>query len=239
MKYVWLAGGLIAACANAQNNAAEIRQRTERAIERQQRAVASMTGSLASQRMSVERQWHGSHTVDWPPMQPAMEFTNAVPVPSCVSLPSSEIDALVNKASERTAVAPELIRSVMWQESAFRPCAVSTRGAMGLMQLEPETADDLGVKDAFDPEANVMGGARLLKQLMERYGGDLSMTLSAYNAGSRRVDAAMGVPMIPETMDYVSRILSRLSSTNSTPGQAARESAPDMSLRLTGSESGK
>jgi len=98
----------------------------------------------------------------------------------------------------------------MQQESAFRPCAVSPKGAMGLMQLEPGTAADLGVKNPFDPADNVLGGARLLRQLLNRYDGDLSMTLSAYNAGSGRVDAAMGVPAIPETIDYVKRILDKL-----------------------------
>ena len=131
----------------------------------------------------------------------------------------------------------------MRQESAFKPCAVSAKGAMGLMQLIPGTAAGLGVKDPFDPEQNVLGGAKLLKQLMDRYSGDLSMTLSAYNAGTRPVDAADGVPMIPETIDYVSRILARLSASGvNTPfanPQSVRDSAPDTSLRITGSDWGK
>lgn len=94
---------------------------------------------------------------------------------------------------------------------------------MGLMQLMPSTAGDLGVTDAFDPAANVLGGARLLKQLMDRYGGDLSLTLGAYNAGSGKVDAAGGIPMIPETMDYVSRILSRLSGAHSAQPDTGQE----------------
>jgi hypothetical protein len=118
------------------------------------------------------------------------------------------------------------------------------------MQLLPATAADLGVKDPFEPEANVVGGATLLKQLMDRYGGDLSLTLGAYNAGPGKVDAAMGVPMIPETLDYVSRILSRLSSAHSpqpatisgldeTSGQSALDSAPEISMRLIGIDGGK
>jgi soluble lytic murein transglycosylase-like protein len=138
----------------------------------------------------------------------------------------------------------------MWQESDFRNCAVSAKGALGLMQLLPSTADGLGVKDPFDPEANVLGGARLLRQLMDRYGGDLSLTLSAYNAGSAKVDATMGVPMIPETLNYVNRILSRLSflhlsqpaaeqESTALDDQSARDSASDTSLRLIGSDDGE
>jgi soluble lytic murein transglycosylase-like protein len=104
------------------------------------------------------------------------------------------------------------------------------------MQLMPATAGDLGVNDALDPEANVLGGARLLRQLMNRYRGDLSLTLSAYNAGTRTVDATMGVPAIPETVDYVSRILSMLSPER-TPRSG--DIAPDTSLTLVGSAGGK
>ena len=114
---------------------------------------------------------------------------------------------------------------------------------MGLMQLIPGTAAELGVRDAFDPAQNVLGGAKLLKQLMDRYSGDLSMTLSAYNAGTRPVDAAAGVPMIPETIDYVSRILAKLSppvkNALSAGAQSVRESDPDTNLRITGSDGGK
>jgi soluble lytic murein transglycosylase-like protein len=154
---------------------------------------------------------------------------------ACSPMPSDDINALVETAAASTSVSAELIRSVMRQESAFRPCAVSAKGAMGLMQLIPGTAAELGVKDAFDPEQNVLGGAKLLKQLMNRYSGDLSLTLSAYNAGTRPVDAAAGVPMIPETIDYVSRILARLSAGI----QSVPESDPDTSLWITGSDGGK
>jgi soluble lytic murein transglycosylase-like protein len=164
---------------------------------------------------------------------PAAALTPPLAI-ACDPLPPGQIDELVSDAAQSTSVAPELIRSVMRQESGFRPCAVSAKGALGLMQLVPATANELGVTDAFDPEANVLGGARLLKLLLDRYGGDLSLTLSAYNAGTRKVDAAMSVPMIPETIDYVSRILSRLADS-----QSVRDNAPDISLRLMGSDGGK
>jgi soluble lytic murein transglycosylase-like protein len=229
------------------------RLRTEKAVGRQRRALEGMAESIASQRRSVERQtryWQSRNVFALPPV---IRFTPAEAVP-CDALPAARIDALVNGAARSTSVAPELIRSVMWQESGFRPCAVSAKGAMGLMQLVPGTASDLGVTDVFNLEANVLGGARLLKQLLDHYGGDLRLTLSAYNAGAGKVDALMSVPTIPETIDYVNRILSRLSSANllqpanqpekaataeETDGQSALDSAPDISLRLTGSEGDK
>jgi len=206
--------------------------RTEKSIARQRRALKGMAESIAMQQRSVSR----------PPSYPRARELFASPVQvfppapatSCGTLPPGQIDELVYDAAESTSVAPELIRSVMRQESGFRPCAVSAKGALGLMQLVPATASELGVADAFDPQANVLGGARLLKLLLDRYGGDLSLTLSAYNAGTRKVDAAMSVPMIPETIDYVSRILSRL-----VDSQSVRDNAPDINLRLMGSDGGK
>jgi soluble lytic murein transglycosylase-like protein len=211
------------------------RQRIERSVEKQRLAVAAMSGSIAAQQRSVSRQ----------PKPRDADFTEfearvqSMPQGSaaCNPLPSDDVAALIDTAASSTSVSAELIRSVMRQESAFKPCAVSPKGAMGLMQLTPGTAADLGVTNAFDPEQNVLGGAKLLKQLMNRYSGDLSMTLSAYNAGTRPVDAAAGVPMIPETMDYVSRILSRLSP--SAGSQSVRESAPETSFWITGSDGGK
>lgn len=114
---------------------------------------------------------------------------------------------MVGEAASKEGLSADLLRSVMKQESGFRPCAVSSKGAMGLMQLMPATAGQLGVQNPFDPVSNVDGGAKLLKQLLGRYGGDVPMALGAYNAGPAKVDAAGGVPAIPETMDYVWKIL--------------------------------
>ena len=109
------------------------------------------------------------------------------------------------------------------------PCGVLVLDKDGATSMiNPESVRLLGL------DRNVLGGARLLKLLLDRYGGDLSLTLSAYNAGTRKVDAAMGVPMIPETIDYVSRILSRLADS-----QSVRDNAPDISFRLVGSDGGK
>lgn len=124
-------------------------------------------------------------------------------------MPKPELDKIVESASGREGISPELVRLVIGKESAAKPCAISPKGAQGLMQLMPATADELGVRDAFDPQQNVEGGTRLLKRLLTKYGGDVALALGAYNAGSGRVDREGGVPKIPETMNYVSDILSR------------------------------
>ncbi|MCL6545763.1 MAG: lytic transglycosylase domain-containing protein [Bryobacteraceae bacterium] len=137
----------------------------------------------------------------------------------CDPLPPEVWSPLVRAASEREGLAVDLLTAVIRQESAFRPCAVSPKGAMGLMQLMPATAQLLGVKDPFDPKENVDAGARFLKMLLSRYGGNLALALGAYNAGPGRVDAAGGVPPIPETQDYVSDILTKLAEQSVAAGR--------------------
>ncbi len=121
-----------------------------------------------------------------------------------------EMNPLIDSAAQKEGLSSDLLHAVIRQESAYRPCAVSLKGALGLMQLMPATARSLGVDDPFDPKENVEGGARLLRDLMDRYTGDLSRVLGAYNAGTARVDAADGVPQIPETLNYVDRIMRNL-----------------------------
>ena len=104
----------------------------------------------------------------------------------------------------------DLVNAVIDRESGARPCAVSVKGAQGLMQLMPAVASELGVKDAFDPKQNVDGGTKLLKQLLTKYNGDVGLALGAYNAGSARVDREGGIPKIPETINYVSDILTKV-----------------------------
>src|SRR5271156_1846633 len=119
---------------------------------------------------------------------------------------SMDIDAAIEAAAARHNVDPNLVRAVVKVESNFNPNAVSRKGAMGLMQLMPATARQLKVKNPFDPEQNVDAGVRQLKQLLENYGGDVKLTLAAYNAGAGAVARSSGVPHYAETQNYVRRI---------------------------------
>lgn len=134
----------------------------------------------------------------------------------CAPLPRSEIEALIAKAAKRESLDPALIRAVMRQESGFRPCAVSNKGAQGLMQLMPATAKLLHVSDPFDPAQNVAAGAKLLKQLLTRYSGDLRLALVAYNAGAVRADAAPAGPYPAETQAYLAHIFAELDTPDAS-----------------------
>jgi soluble lytic murein transglycosylase-like protein len=117
-----------------------------------------------------------------------------------------EIDDAIAMSAAKHNVDPNLVRAVIKVESDFNPNAVSRKGAMGLMQLMPATARQLNVKNPFDPEQNVDAGVRHLKQLLENYGGDVNLTLAAYNAGTGAVARSSGVPRFAETQNYVRRI---------------------------------
>ena len=117
-----------------------------------------------------------------------------------------EIDQSIVMAAARHNVDPNLVRAVVKVESNFNSNAVSRKGAMGLMQLMPQTARELQVKNPFDPQQNVDAGVRHLKYLLESYNGDVNLTLAAYNAGEGAVRRSAGVPHIAETQDYVRKI---------------------------------
>jgi len=134
------------------------------------------------------------------------------PVLYCEPVSETDLAPIVLDAARREGLEPRLLTAVIEQESAFRPCAVSEKGAQGLMQLMPATAEQLGVRDPFDIQQNIGGGARFLKELLTRYTGDLSLALGAYNAGPTKVDQAGGVPAIPETTNYVREILCKLAA---------------------------
>ena len=117
-----------------------------------------------------------------------------------------KIEQMIREVSARYNVDPALIRAVIKTESNWNSSAISRRGALGLMQLGPGTAQQLGVYNAFDPKQNLDGGVRYLHTLLERYNGDLDRALAAYNAGPGAVDRARGVPRYRETREYVQKV---------------------------------
>ena len=132
-----------------------------------------------------------------------------IKIPANVAVPErpQSLDQVINSIGDRHHIDPDLINSVIHAESGFKPHAVSRKGAQGLMQLMPRTASQLGVSNAFDPKANVEGGTRYLRELLERYNFDLVKALAAYNAGPHRVEQYRGVPPYYETRAYVANII--------------------------------
>ena len=179
------------------------------AAAQQQASLAAQRASIGVQGASVRKQLHMT------PAAPGSFFVTSDPPTTagdigCEPLPVMRQRALTDTAAKHNGISSELLDAVIRQESAFRPCSVSEKGAQGLMQLMPATAEQFGVTDPFDPDQNVEAGAALLKQLLTKYSGDLNRTLGAYNAGSGNVDKAGGVPAFPETMKYVEGILGKL-----------------------------
>ena len=120
---------------------------------------------------------------------------------------ADDFASLILTVARREGVDPDLVAAVVEVESAFVADAVSPKGAMGLMQLMPDTASDMGVSQPFEPTENVSGGVRYLRGLLARYDGDVTKALAAYNAGPGSVDRHGGVPPYAETRTYVKRVL--------------------------------
>jgi len=144
------------------------------------------------------------------PAVTAPAATPAASTPASTAKPTTpeELDRLVQKTAEKHRVDPRLVRAVIATESNWNAAALSRKGAQGLMQLIPTTAQQLGVADAFDPAQNVDGGVRYLSMMLDRYDGDVHKALAAYNAGPGAVDRSGGVPRIRETRNYVQKVTS-------------------------------
>lgn len=134
--------------------------------------------------------------------------------------PPPSLDELVESAAARQGLPPALVHSVIHAESAYDPLAVSPKGAVGLMQLMPQTARELAVADRTDPEQNVRGGTAYLKQMLDRFSGSndyLVRALAAYNAGPEAVERHNGLPPYMETRQFVKRVLRRFLSLTENP----------------------
>jgi soluble lytic murein transglycosylase-like protein len=142
-----------------------------------------------------------------------------------------DLNQVVTQASGTYRLDPDLVNSVIRAESGFNTHAISPKGAQGLMQLMPQTASQLGVQNAFDPQANVEAGTRYLRELLERYNFDLIKALAAYNAGPQRVEQYGGVPPYYETRAYVARIVrdfnkKKIAARNAAQPAAQKIAAP-------------
>lgn len=186
----------------------------ESPMEAQQKVITAMEASIEQQRESVRRQVgvagadpSGFFVLKWP--GPTAAPPAAAPT-DCKPIPPAHLQAYIDGVARRQGLTPDLLRAVINKESAFVPCAVSSKGAQGLMQLMPATSAALGVKDPFDPKENIEAGARYLGSLLARYRGDVALALGAYNAGPARVDTYQGLPSLPETINYVADIMNKL-----------------------------
>ena len=153
-----------------------------------------------------------------------------------ISGQSARYDELIELLGRQHGVDPHLVRAVIQAESSFDRTAVSSKGARGLMQLMPATGSRFGVRDFFDPAQNIEGGVRYLRVLLEMFGGDLELTLAAYNSGENRVARIGRVPDIAETQNYVRKVrdlyralagtVQQANRTQQSPANAARNRPP-------------
>jgi soluble lytic murein transglycosylase-like protein len=164
-----------------------------------------------------------------PPTLPAPTI-QAAPAAMATPAPTISLDQAIAAGSQRYRIDPDLISSVIRAESNFNARAISPKGAQGLMQLMPNTASKLGVANPFDPQANVDGGTKYLRELIERYNFDLVKALAAYNAGPHRVEQYGGVPPYRETRAYVARIVRDFNKKKLAQQKLAQKSQPAKNL---------
>ena len=145
-------------------------------------------------------------------------FSDTLRSRAALSSGSADLDAIFEAAGHKHNISPDLLKAVAKVESSFRPNVVSKQGAMGIMQLMPNTAKYLGVTDPFDPEQNIMGGAKYLREQIDRFGGDIRLALAAYNAGWPAVKKHGGIPPFKETQNYVPKVLGYYHGGNISAG---------------------
>lgn len=176
--------------------------RMQASIDKQLEAVRKQTGAPSG----------AFYTTPWLTPSPS---SAAVDVQAdCEALAEDQLRTLIGNAAQKEGVNPLLIRAVIRRESGGRPCAVSDKGAQGLMQIMPATQQYLGVDNPFDPAENISAGTRYLKEMLSRYKGDIRLAVAAYNAGPQRVETDGNVPEIAETQGYVTAILADLAKAD-------------------------
>jgi soluble lytic murein transglycosylase-like protein len=149
-----------------------------------------------------------------PVMAPVVSAAEVEAIPADIPLSGDcDLDWIIFRAGEKAGIDPRFIHAVIKQESKYDSKAVSPVGARGLMQMMPATAERFGLKDPFDPAANVEAGTKYLKWLLKRFDGDVSLALAGYNAGEGAVDKYKGVPPYTETQNYVKKIVSNYGKT--------------------------
>jgi len=200
--FVLLAGVVSGQPANSERSRSEMSE----SLRRQQASV-KLQVELQQKRQrvfTVSKRLHNSVAQTTVP--------HALTPPGCVRVPSEEIEPQIEYAAAQEGLSPDLLRAVAHAESGFVPCAVSPAGAAGIMQIMPATGRDLGLVNPWDPQQSLAAGAKYLRQLLDRYNGDVRLALGAYNAGPGRVDQYRDVPPIDETRNYVRRILTEFGS---------------------------
>jgi soluble lytic murein transglycosylase-like protein len=175
-----------------------------------QSAMAKQRAAIAIQRLAVRQQRDSA--VPWMLGAPRSEAPpgSEAAAEDCDPIGDPELAPLIASAAQQHKVEPKLLRGVIEQESGYHACAISAKGAKGLMQLMPATIEQFQVDDVFDPKQNIEAGAKYLRQLLDKYKDDLKLALAAYNAGPGSVDKSGGIPDIQETRDYVEEVLKKM-----------------------------
>jgi soluble lytic murein transglycosylase-like protein len=175
-----------------------------------QSAMAKQRAAIAIQRLAVRQQ--SQTAVPWMLATPRTEATSGIEgaAEDCDPIGDPELTPLITSAAQQHQVEPRLLRGVIEQESGFHACAISAKGAKGLMQLMPATIEQFQVDDVFDPKQNIEAGATYLRQLLDKYKDDIKLALAAYNAGPTTVDKMGGIPDIKDTRDYVEGVIKKM-----------------------------
>ena len=190
-------------------------------------AVSTETNSYAA--------LNNAYLVRQPERGSSASFYDTMRSSATVSSGSADLDAIFERAGRIYNISPNFLKAVAKVESNFQPNAVSRAGAMGIMQLMPGTAAGLGVTNAFDPEQNIMGGAKYLRQMLDRFDGDVRAALSAYNAGPGRV-SRNGGEALSFTEGYVNKVLRNFNGGNINAGTVSFGRFTDVSYSSAGTE---